>query len=160
MLIRSVPWFVFFALATGTSVSNAQVPADSLHRGERVQYELSGPVDGVPEESEARFDSLTAVAVVVRNVQELEFTGPVDLPKALIEDFEVARGTKDLRWLGLGLGGFLGVAAGVSYSQSASEGEVLFALAAPVLGAAAGGIVGFLVGKLITGPRWQDVEFD
>ena len=47
-----------------------------------------------------------------------------------------------------------------STSQSASEGEVLFALAAPVLGAAAGGIVGFLVGKLITGPRWQDVEFD
>ena len=160
MFIRSVRLSVCFALVIGKSVSIAQVPADSLHRGERVQYELSGPVRGVPKESEARFDSLTAVAVVVRNVQELESAGVVDLPKALIEDYAVARGTKDLRWLGLGLGGFLGVAAGVSYSQSASEGEVLFALAAPVLGAAAGGIVGFLVGKLITGPRWQEVPFD
>ena len=108
MLIRSVPWFVFFALVTGSSISDAQVPADSLIAGDLVQYELSEPLRDLPQESKGTFEALSPSVVLLSEVEDLEAGGMVELPRELISDFEVARGEEDVRWLLAGIGGVAG----------------------------------------------------
>ena len=157
MLLRSVPWFVFFALVTGLSVSNAQVPADSLVAGDRVQYELSEPLNNLPEESKGTFEALTPSLVMLSAVEDFDAVGPVELPRELIADFEVARGEEDVRWLLAGIGGVAGLLVAVSaiFDESAnSPGDAVILL--PLVGT----LGGYGLGRLIKSPRWEDVAFE
>ena len=157
MLIRSVPWFVFFALVTGSSISDAQVPADSLIAGDLVQYELSEPLRDLPQESKGTLEALSPSVVLLSEVEDLEAGGMVELPRELISDFEVARGEEDVRWLLAGIGGVAGLFVAVSaiVDESAnSPGDAVILL--PLVGT----LGGYGLGRLIKSPRWEDVEFD
>ena len=161
MLMRSMPWYVFFALVTGTNVSHAQVPADSLIAGDLVQYELSEPLDDLPEESKGTFEALTSSVVMLSAVEDVDDVGLVELPRELLLDFEVARGTKDIRWPGGVVVGIAGCVVGHAVVKSSNtEDDMGAAFVGCPLGFVAGGIIGYLVGSQITGPRWEDVEFD
>ena len=156
MVTRPVPWFVFFALVTGTSVSNAQVPADSLIAGDLVQYELSEPFRDLPEESKGTFEALTPSVVMLSAVEDFEAGETVELPRELIADFEVARGTKDIRWIGAAIGVGAGFAAGLTIRDPDQTPTEFGIIAVPVIG----GVLGYLFGSAIKGPRWEDVAFD
>ena len=125
--MRFMTWIVVYALVIGANVSTAQVPATSLVAGELVQYELARPLDDLPEESRGTFQTLTPSVVMLSEVEDFSVPGPVELPRELIADFEVARGTKDIRWPGAVVVGAAGCLAGYAMAErsSAEDGELL-----------------------------------
>lgn len=153
--MRHSLFLVAIPLIALPGVSAAQVPADSLVAGDLVQYELSGPWRDLPEEGTGRFGSLSPSVVTLSTLEDYEGLGPVELPRELVDDFEVARGTKNLRWFGAAVGGALGLAIGLSAAQSELN---VGTLVLPVLGPVVGGGFGYLIGSQITGPRWEDVQ--
>ena len=160
--MRSMTWIVVYALVIGANVSTAQVPATSLVAGELVQYELARPLDDLPEESRGTFQTLTPSVVMLSEVEDFSVPGPVELPRELIADFEVARGTKDIRWPGAVVVGAAGCLAGYAMAErsSAEDGELLGTFLGCPIGLLVGGILGYFVGSQITGPRWVDVDLN
>jgi hypothetical protein len=156
MVMRFMPWFVFFALVTGSSPSNAQVPAGSLIAGDLVQYELSKPLRAIPEQSRGTFEALSPSIVILSAVEDLDTGALVELPLELIADFEVKRGTKDIRWLGAAIGVGAGFAVGLTITDPDQTPTATGIIAVPILG----GLLGYLFGSAIKGPRWEDVEFN
>lgn len=152
---------VAVALVALPAASAAQIPADSLIAGDLVQYRLSGPLHDLPDESKATFEALTFSGVVVSTVEGFDASGSVELPRELIDGFEVARGTKDIRWPGAVVVGAAGCAVGyaVVKAGNSEDHEGGMFLGCP-LGILVGGVLGYFVGSKITGPKWTDVEFE
>ena len=160
--MRSMTWIDAGALVTVANMSTAQVPADSLVAGDLIQYELSAPLKHLPEESRGTFEALTPSVVMLSAVQDFDALGSVELPRELIADFEVARGSKDIRWPGAVVVGAAGCLAGYAMAErsSAEDGELLGTFLGCPIGLLVGGILGYFVGSQITGPRWVDVDLN
>lgn len=151
-------WLAVFAVVALPGASAAQIPADSLVAGEHVRYELTAPLDDIPEEGEGTFEALSVTAVTLSGLEDFELLGSVELPRQLIDDFQVTRGTKNV---GLPVAiALAGVGCAIGFSLANDTGDQSGGLGACFGGVLAGGTVGFVLGSFITGPRWEDIAFD
>lgn len=140
------------------SASVAQIPADSLVAGDQIQYELSGPLEDLPEESKATFEALTFSGVIVSTVEDFDDLASVELPRELIDDFQVARGTENIGLPVALIAGAVGCAIGFSLANN--TGDQSGGLGACFAGTLVGGGIGFVIGSRISEPRWIDVQMD
>lgn len=124
--------------------------------GETIRYELRNR-DGRPSRRvRATFrDYRGSDLLVALEAQSIK------VPLADIRGLQVARGTRDVRWLGFLLGGVAGCGVGIAVSTtSGTEDPDVNRVVGCAAGAALGMLGGYLVGSILQEPRWIDVDID
>ncbi len=140
------------------STTAAQIPVDSLVTGERVRFELTGPVDDLPVDGEATFETLTRSGLLVSDLEGFKADSTVELPSSVVRHSEAARGTGDWRAGGAVIGGLS--FCGVLLAFDDNDGDDNLGALNCALGLVVGGTLGFLVGKEITNEQWTNVMFN
>ncbi len=138
--------------------SAAQIPADSLVAGDHVRYELTSSFDHLPEKGEGTFEALGLTAVFLSAVDDTQSHTTFELPRELVDDFQVARGTENIGLPVAIIAG--GVGCAIGFSLANNTGDQSGGIGACFAGTLVGGGIGFVVGSRISEPRWIDVDMD
>ena len=151
----AVSSLVSLLIAVGPRPSVGQVTASSLETGEHVRYRLLNRSSGTHRFEEGSFQALSASNLTVFDNRSKQ---TLDVSLDAIRSLDVARGTRDLRWIGGALLGATGCALLGSYLGSQGDKDAGAAVLGCMVGFPVGAIAGFFLGRAIEGPRWIDVE--
>lgn len=123
-----------------------------LSPGEQIRYRMKSDVPRDGAFTRAAFSGFDDDQLVVKDRE-------ARIPLDEIGRLQVARGTRDIRWPGLFIGGAAGCGAGILVADTDGvEDPELQRVIGCGIGAGIGMLGGYLVGATIKEPRWLDVD--